>query len=59
MMSTALNRDHNSSIPALGDWEIINSYFVESTGAFVTADSSIKLISKYCEKLPADKYVRL
>lgn len=35
--------------------EEINAYRVESTGATVTADSSINLIYKYCEKLPGDR----
>ncbi|KAK4485843.1 hypothetical protein RD792_008490 [Penstemon davidsonii] len=32
------------------------AYVVESTGASVTADSSISLIHTYCKKLPGDKY---
>ncbi|ONK73697.1 uncharacterized protein A4U43_C04F34330 [Asparagus officinalis] len=36
--------------------EELNAYVVESTGATVTADSSISLIYKYCEKLPGDRF---
>lgn len=32
---------------------------VESTGVTVTLDSSVDLISRYCEKLPKDKYVKV
>ncbi|CAA6660911.1 unnamed protein product [Spirodela intermedia] len=65
MMDTALNREPNACISAWGGREVsawskyphgVNSYFVESTGAIVTTDSSIKLIGKYCESLPGDKY---
>lgn len=31
-------------------------YVVDSTGASVTADSSVSLIYQYCEKLPGDRY---
>lgn len=57
MMDTVLSREPNACISTLGGWEILSSYFVESTGAIVTTDSSVKLIRKYCESLPGDKYV--
>ncbi|XXG48939.1 hypothetical protein AAC387_Pa02g3257 [Persea americana] len=56
MTNTALNRDPDISISKLCCKEDTNAYFVESTGATVTLDSSINLIKKYCEKLPGDKY---
>ncbi|MED6203666.1 helicase [Stylosanthes scabra] len=33
-------------------------YYVESTGASVTLDSSVSLLNRYCEKLPCDEYSR-
>lgn len=42
-----------SDLPSEGKY----SYRVDSTGATVTADSSVSLIHKYCEKLPKDRYV--
>nr|CAD1836220.1 unnamed protein product [Ananas comosus var. bracteatus] len=41
-----------SDLPSEGKY----SYRVDSTGATVTADSSVSLIHKYCEKLPKDRY---
>ncbi|KAF6156089.1 hypothetical protein GIB67_007464 [Kingdonia uniflora] len=54
---TTANRDPDACIPEISfaDQET-NVYMVESTGASVTADSSVSLIHKYCEKLPKDKY---
>ncbi|KAG1355238.1 hypothetical protein COCNU_07G013500 [Cocos nucifera] len=34
----------------------VDVYCVESTGATVTADSSVSLIYKYCDQLPKDRY---
>lgn len=56
MMDTALNRDPHALICKLSSDEDIDAYFVESTGARVTAGSSVSLVYKYCEKLPRDKY---
>ncbi|KAG0495856.1 hypothetical protein HPP92_000547 [Vanilla planifolia] len=56
MMDAALNRDHNALIPKLMNYDEPISYRVESTGATVTADASVGLVYKYCEKLPKDKY---
>lgn len=33
-----------------------DTYMVEATGASVAADSSVRLIQRYCDKLPGDKY---
>lgn len=56
MMDAALNRDPHALISKPSSNEEIDSYHVESTGATVTADSSVGLVYKYCEKLPRDKY---
>ena len=38
------------------DWkEDVTAFYVRSTGARVTPDSSVSLIYKYCERLPRDK----
>ncbi|KAJ0977945.1 hypothetical protein J5N97_013419 [Dioscorea zingiberensis] len=56
VIDTALNRDPYACNSKVNYDEKIDSYHVESTGATLTADSSISLIYKYCEKLPRDKY---
>ncbi|KAG1358569.1 putative Endoribonuclease Dicer [Cocos nucifera] len=56
MMDAALNRDPHALILKPSSSEEIDAYYVESTGARVTADSSVSLVYKYCEKLPRDKY---
>ncbi|KAJ4951413.1 hypothetical protein NE237_028245 [Protea cynaroides] len=56
MTDTTLNRDPNACISRVCCMDETNAYVVESTGASVTADSSIGLIHRYCEKLPGDKY---
>ena len=56
MMDTALNRDAISLVQKLSDNEETEAFYVELTGATVTADSSVNLIYRYCEKLPKDKY---
>ncbi|XP_008793257.2 endoribonuclease Dicer homolog 3a-like [Phoenix dactylifera] len=56
MLDTALNRDPHALISKLSSDEEIDAYYVESTGARITADSSVSLVYKYCEKLPRDKY---
>ncbi|XP_043722967.1 endoribonuclease Dicer homolog 3a isoform X4 [Telopea speciosissima] len=53
---TTLNRDPNACISRVCCVDETSAYVVESTGASVTADSSIGLIYRYCEKLPGDKY---
>lgn len=57
MMDTTTNRDPDECAWKPYTIEEMNAYFVESTGASVTADSSVNLIHRYCEKLPGDKYV--
>ncbi|PIA43114.1 hypothetical protein AQUCO_02000511v1 [Aquilegia coerulea] len=56
MKDSTLNRDPDSSISKVWCTEEPNTYFVESTGASVTTDSSVSLIYRYCEKLPGDMY---
>nr|GEV56653.1 endoribonuclease Dicer homolog 3a isoform X1 [Tanacetum cinerariifolium] len=56
MMDRAKNRDPNTSIVKPCNMKETETYYVESTGASVTADSSISLIHQYCAKLPCDKY---
>ncbi|KAK9099556.1 hypothetical protein Syun_026601 [Stephania yunnanensis] len=56
MIDAALNRDPDASIVTSCCMEDSYSYRVDSTGASVTADCSINLIHKYCDKLPGDRY---
>ncbi|KAK9131441.1 hypothetical protein Sjap_011928 [Stephania japonica] len=56
MIDAALNRDPDASIATSCCMEDSYSYRVDSTGASVTADCSINLIHKYCDKLPGDRY---
>ncbi|RDX68564.1 Endoribonuclease Dicer-like 3a, partial [Mucuna pruriens] len=55
MTDASTYKDHESSLRVL-TMEKTNAYYVESTGASVTLDSSVGLINLYCEKLPRDKY---
>lgn len=56
MVRTALNRDSEDLLPAFFPIGEINEYRVGTTGAKVTADSSVNVIVQYCDKLPKDKY---
>ena len=56
MDETALNRDSDDLLPGFFPVEEKNEYIVGTTGAKVTADSSIDVITQYCNKLPKDKY---
>ncbi|KAF5208350.1 endoribonuclease Dicer-like protein, partial [Thalictrum thalictroides] len=51
-----LNRDPEACISKVCDIEEPNIYVVESTGASITADSSVSLVHRYCDKLPGDMY---
>lgn len=56
MTDTTLHRDPDAySFKLPGDEETYD-YYIDSTGARVTVDSSVSLIYKYCERLPRDKY---
>ncbi|KAI3877798.1 hypothetical protein MKW92_013413 [Papaver armeniacum] len=56
MTAAASHRDPDAGITKLCCGEETEPYYVESTGASVTVDSSVSLIYRYCEKLPGDKY---
>ncbi|MCL7031503.1 hypothetical protein MKW94_015389 [Papaver nudicaule] len=56
MTVAASHRDPDAGITKLSCVEETEPYYVESTGASVTVDSSVSLIYRYCEKLPGDKY---
>ncbi|XP_059458543.1 endoribonuclease Dicer homolog 3 [Corylus avellana] len=56
MTDTAMNRDPDVSIQKACSIEDTNAYYVDGTGASVTADSSVNLVHRYCAKLPGDKY---
>ncbi|XP_060673707.1 endoribonuclease Dicer homolog 3a isoform X2 [Ziziphus jujuba] len=55
MIDTTVNRDPDAH--SLKTWTFggTDGYLVHATGASVTADSSISLIQRYCEKLPTAK----
>ncbi|KAI3454024.1 hypothetical protein Pfo_010687 [Paulownia fortunei] len=56
MTHAAMNRDPDDCLVKACITNEALAYVVESTGASVTADSSISLIHRYCEKLPGDNY---
>ncbi|KAL7196180.1 hypothetical protein ACSBR1_036234 [Camellia fascicularis] len=56
MTDTAINRDPDASVLKACTIKEIDAYYVDATGASVTADSSVNLIHRYCEKLPRDEY---
>ncbi|KAJ3678564.1 hypothetical protein LUZ60_002367 [Juncus effusus] len=58
MIDTAMKRDNTSPVCAhlSTDFDAREEYSVESTGAKVTAASSISLVHLYCTKLPKDKF---
>lgn len=53
---TAVSRDPNAWTLKAYTCGKTDTYVVPATGASVTADSSVSLIYRYCEKLPGDKY---
>jgi hypothetical protein len=56
MVETALNRDSEDLLPGFFAVQETNEYIVGTTGAKVTAESSIGVIVHCCNKLPKDKY---
>lgn len=54
MTASTLNRDLDSCVSKICRIEEPNTYSVGSTGASVTADSSVNLVYKFCKKLPKD-----
>lgn len=55
MTDTSRNRDPDVCNLRACNFEDENRYYVKSTGASVTPDSSVSLIYRYCEKLPGDR----
>lgn len=55
MIDTSIRREQEPSVPIVQNKEVY-AYYVDSTGASVTADSSVNLINLYCQSLPRDKY---
>ncbi|KAK3027516.1 hypothetical protein RJ639_040231, partial [Escallonia herrerae] len=53
---TAINRDPDACTLRACNVKEIDTYCVDITGASVTADSSVSLVHRYCERLPRDKY---
>ncbi|XP_062207830.1 endoribonuclease Dicer homolog 3a isoform X2 [Phragmites australis] len=56
MVDIASNREPEDPHPSFFPTEEINEYHIATTGAKLTADSSISVLYQYCEKLPKDKY---
>lgn len=56
MTDTALNRDPEECVLKACTIDEIEEYIVDATGASVTADSSVRLIHKYCDTLPRNEY---
>ncbi|XP_021666513.2 endoribonuclease Dicer homolog 3 isoform X2 [Hevea brasiliensis] len=56
MTNTTINRDPDVQSLKTCAAEETKAYIVNATGASVTADSSVNLIYRYCEKLPGDRY---
>ncbi|KAK9273139.1 hypothetical protein L1049_017946 [Liquidambar formosana] len=56
MTDTSINRGPDACVLKACTFDETDTYFVDTTGASVTADSSVNLIHRYCDKLPGDKY---
>ncbi|KAK4422330.1 Endoribonuclease Dicer3a [Sesamum alatum] len=56
MTNTTMKRHPDDSVVKTSVTDEALAYVSESTGASVTASSSISLIQRYCQKLPGDKY---
>ncbi|GMH08010.1 hypothetical protein Nepgr_009850 [Nepenthes gracilis] len=56
MSETAMNGEPDPCTLRAGNFSKASAYVVEATGASISADSSVTLIRRYCEKLPSDKY---
>ncbi|KAG6498755.1 hypothetical protein ZIOFF_038477 [Zingiber officinale] len=56
MIDTSIRREQEPFVPKVQNKEEVYAYYVDSTGASVTADSSVNLINLYCQSLPRDKY---
>ncbi|KAH7307115.1 hypothetical protein KP509_22G046500 [Ceratopteris richardii] len=58
MKEQALNRTHYCVLEKKDEEENVDVFQVATTGAIVTIDSSINIISHYCSNLPADKFYK-
>ncbi|XP_047049658.1 endoribonuclease Dicer homolog 3a-like [Lolium rigidum] len=56
MDETALNRESEDLLPRFFPVNDTNEYIVGTTGAKVTAASSIAIVVEYCNKIPKNKY---
>ncbi|XP_020549446.1 endoribonuclease Dicer homolog 3a isoform X2 [Sesamum indicum] len=56
MKNTTMKRDPDDLVVKAPVTNEELAYVSESTGASVTASSSLSLIQRYCQKLPGDKY---
>jgi hypothetical protein len=56
MTEIASNREPEDSHPSFFPTEEVNDYYINTTGAKITTDSSISVLYQYCDKLPKDKY---
>jgi len=54
MTDASIHKHHESSVKIF-TLEKKDAYYVESTGASVTLDSSVNLIHRYCGTLPRDQ----
>ncbi|KAK7410183.1 hypothetical protein VNO78_00768 [Psophocarpus tetragonolobus] len=55
MTDASIYKDHESSLRSFTMGKTI-AYYVESTGASVTLESSVSLIHRYCGTLPQDRF---
>ncbi|MCO5569280.1 hypothetical protein L7F22_022992 [Adiantum nelumboides] len=58
MKDQALNRTHFSVFTGKFQTDDLEVFQVETTGATVSIDSSISLISRFCANLPGDRFYR-
>ncbi|KAH7414675.1 hypothetical protein KP509_14G005300 [Ceratopteris richardii] len=58
MKDQALRRTYYSILPGSVQTESMEIFQVESTGASVSIDSSISLITRFCSNLPGDKFYK-
>ncbi|XP_047170030.1 endoribonuclease Dicer homolog 3a isoform X2 [Vigna umbellata] len=55
MTDASIHKDHESNLRVFTVGKT-DTYYVDSTGASVTLDSSVNLIHRYCGTLPRDQY---
>lgn len=54
MTDASIHKDHESNLRVFTVGKT-DTYYVDSTGACVTLDSSVNLIHRYCGTLPQDQ----